>query len=67
MKATRFALGLSRSRITGHGTSDRAMFAPARLCDVVSMTVGDTDSAQGLAAFMRAQAAVIDAGFLGSR
>ena len=40
------------------------MFGPPRLCDVVSMTAGDTDSAQGLAAFMRAQAAVIDAGFL---
>ena len=39
------------------------MFAPARLCDVVSMTAGDADSAQGLMAFMRTQAAVIDAGF----
>src|SRR4029078_10355547 len=46
------------------GTSDRAMFGPARLCDVVSMTAGETDSAQGLADFMRVQAAVIDAGFL---
>ena len=39
------------------------MFGRARLCDVVSMTAGDTDSAQGLAAFMRTQAEVIDAGF----
>ncbi len=39
------------------------MSGPARLCDVVSMTAGDTGSAQGLAAFMRAQAEVIDAGF----
>ena len=39
------------------------MFGLARLCHVVSMTVGDNDSAQGLAAFMRAQAEVIDAGF----
>lgn len=39
------------------------MSGPARLCNVVSMTVGDADSAQGLAAFMRAQAEVIDAGF----
>jgi CHAD domain-containing protein len=44
-------------------TSDRAMSGPARLCNVVSMTVGDSDSAQGLTAFMRAQAEVIDAGF----
>jgi CHAD domain-containing protein len=39
------------------------MSRPARLCHVVIMTAGDTDSAQGLAAFMRAQAEVIDAGF----
>ena len=57
-------LCLSRSATAG-GTPGRAMFRPPRLCDVVTMTAGGTDSAEGLAVFMRAQAAVIDAGFLG--
>ena len=57
-------LCLSRSATAG-GTPGRAMFGPPRLCDVVTMTAGGTDSAEGLAVFMRAQAAVIDAGFLG--